>query len=266
MGALSVFIKITFYFSDFTRIEREKRNAKIRIPSRSYSINLTLAEPNSVSIDRGPFREAKRGALRYDRYSSSSSYLASSSARACDTSARIESQAGCCSSNGENGLAVRFVRVLYRIVLSEYTFRTRVSPHPLRPTTARYRSSWLRYSNVHRAISGEIVERTGIKLYRISDSAAFPPPLPRPPPLLPGLAILELSVIDGPWRTYRLLTRSQNYPVSALLRVTARTKAVSENVRHDIRLAAWTGLRFLFSFSFFVSLLPSRNYFVSRCE
>lgn len=33
---------------------------------------------------------------------------------------------------------VRYVRVLYRIVLSEYTFRTRVSPHPQQsPTTPR---------------------------------------------------------------------------------------------------------------------------------
>lgn len=52
--------------------------------------------------------------------------------------------------------------------------------------------------DVHCAISGEIVERITIKLYRISEYLSVP-------------AILELSVIDGPWRTYRLLIRSQNY-------------------------------------------------------
>jgi len=92
--------------------------------------------------------------------------------------------------------------------------------------------------DVHRAISGEIVERSGIKLYRISDSPS-------------GLAILELSVIDGPWRTYRLLTRSQNYSEFTLLRVTAWTRTVSENARRcscsNGRSNIWLREPFLFT-------------------
>lgn len=53
---------------------------------------------------------------------------------------------------------------------------------------------------------------------------------------LSGLAILELSVIDGPWRTYRLLTCSQNYSEFMLLRVTAWTRTVNKNACHDIYL------------------------------
>lgn len=64
----------------------------------------------------------------------------------------------------------------------------------------------------------EIVERTRIKLYRISDSPS-------------DLAILQLSVIDEPWRAYRLLTCSRNYSNSTLLRVTVRMKSVMTSVK-----------------------------------
>lgn len=108
---------------------------------------------------------------------------------------------------------VRFVHVLYCIVLSEYTFRTRVSPHPQQSPTTPRNYPVFDPRRPPRHFRCEIVERTRIKLYRISESPS-------------DLAILELSVIDGPWRAYRLLTCSQNYSDSTILRITVRMKLV----------------------------------------
>lgn len=132
----------------------------------------------------------------------------------------IESQAGgTCSSYGENRTSSgSYSRIVSYCSIGIYVLNAAFRPI-LGPTSPPI-------LDVHCAISGEIVERTTIKLYRISESPFV-------------LAILELSVIDGPWRTYRLLTRSQNYSDSMLLRVTDKMKAA--NKMFAIRFASKFG-------------------------
>lgn len=95
-----------------------------------------------------------------------------------------------------------FVRVVYRIVPSEYTFGTHILPHPREPTTFRFdpRRPLRHFRRDCRKDHDKV-----ISYFRESLSLSFS-----------VLPVLEVSVIDGPWRTYRLLTRSQNYSDSML--------------------------------------------------
>lgn len=115
---------------------------------------------------------------------------------------------------------VRFVRVLYRIVLSEYTFWTRVSPHP------RIDNPPVRSSTSTAPFPARLSKGPGkvISYFRVSL----------------GSNSTRTFVIDGPWRTYRLLTRSQNYSDSMLLCVTNEMKTASRIVCHrKIHLRIW---------------------------
>lgn len=152
--------------------EARRRGANsIRIVFDKFDIGWSKFCSDSSDPPRGA--RSTRRLLKVQRWPGTSLYFLSSraSAAAC---ARLEytNRIGDLFIERRKRARVRLVRVLYRIVLSGYTSwtraRARVSPHPRR-TSASAATSAYDPRRPPRAISGEIVERTGIKLYRISD-------------------------------------------------------------------------------------------------
>jgi len=162
---------------------QRKRNV-VQIQFRSYPINFTLIYLNSFwSTDslRGAY-SVKR-VLQAQRWCSITLLFLpiNSLSRVYNSSTWIELQAGRLVHRTEKIVRAR-IRIRSRIVsycsIGIYVLDARFAPSSGRQPHGSI-------LDVHCAISGEIVERTTIKLYRISESLSV-------------LAILELSVIDGP--------------------------------------------------------------------
>lgn len=207
-----------------------------------------VREPNSASINRIRLSRGSHGikggsvgeraTTTVPRYIHPSSFYLHVY-HACDSRTRIESQAGFCSSNGENGLeCARFayrIVLFYRNIRSGRAFRL-ILPGRL-PRGAAAPASMLERPPRHFRRDCRKDQDKVISYFRLCVPPASSPVLSSPSPLVSQYS--NFRVIDGPWRERidYLLVRKIT-PDSAFPRVTAQREQSSKYVRRDIRLAA----------------------------